>query len=100
MRRHRVLVPMAGGFEEIEGITVVDVLRRAGMEVVTAALDEGPVEASRNTRHLSDTTLEKVCSETFDAVILPGGMAGANRLKSDPRIRDCLLRHMRAEKWI
>jgi 4-methyl-5(b-hydroxyethyl)-thiazole monophosphate biosynthesis len=40
----RVLVPLADGFEEIETVTVVDVLRRAGVEVITAGIKEGPLE--------------------------------------------------------
>ena len=96
----RVLVPLAEGFEEIEAITVVDILRRAGVEVVTAGLKDGAVAASRKTRHLPDVGLDQVAHETFDAMVLPGGQPGTNHLKNDPRIRECILRHMRAGKWI
>ncbi len=100
MNSPRVLIPLADGFEEIEGITIIDILRRANIDVITAGLKEGPVEASRKTRHLPDTTLEKVFHQTFDAVILPGGQEGAQHLKEDPRIHEILLRHTRAGKWV
>ncbi len=94
------LVLLADGFEEIEAITVVDILRRAGIAVTTAGLRPGPVEASRKTRHLADTTLDAVSHKTFDLLVLPGGQPGANHLKSDPRVRECVLRHARSGKWL
>lgn len=96
----RVLVPLAQGFEEIEALTVVDILRRAGVEVVTAGLDDPPVEASRKTRHLPDVKLDAVLHEMFDAVVLPGGQPGTNHLKADRRIIECLRRHAKAGKWV
>ncbi len=96
----RVLVPLANGFEEIEAITVIDILRRAGVEVVTAGVGAEVVEASRKTRHVPDTTMEKAGDQGFDAIILPGGQVGANHLKKDSMVRDCLLRHARDGKWV
>ncbi len=100
MNTPRVLIPLAPGFEEIEAITVVDILRRAGIEVITAGLIDGPIEASRKTRHLADTTLEKVYHQDFDVIVLPGGQPGTNNLKGDQRIRECLLHHVRTGKLI
>lgn len=94
------LVLLADGFEEIEAITVVDVLRRAGATVTVAGLREGPLEASRKTRHLADTTLEAVGERLFDAIVLPGGQPGTSHLKADPRAREAVLRHARAGKWV
>lgn len=89
----RVLVPLAAGCEELEAVTVIDLLRRAGIEVVIAGLAEGPVRASRGTVLVPDTTLAQVAAETFDAVILPGGLPGADHLAEDVRLRTLLLRH-------
>lgn len=100
MTTPRILVPLADGFEEIEAITVIDILRRAAMEVVTAGLKEGVVLASRKTRHLPDTLIEAVAHQTFDAVVLPGGQPGTNHMKEDARIGEIVLRHARAEKWV
>ncbi len=83
----KVLVPLAPGFEEIEAITVIDILRRAGVEVTVAGTQPGPIEASRKTKHLADGTLDDVRAEDFDMIVLPGGQPGATNLRNDPRIR-------------
>jgi 4-methyl-5(b-hydroxyethyl)-thiazole monophosphate biosynthesis len=83
----KVLVPLAPGFEEIEAITVIDILRRAGVDVVVAGTQSGPIEASRRTRHIPDCTLDEVRAEDFDMIVLPGGQPGAANLRQDPRIR-------------
>jgi 4-methyl-5(b-hydroxyethyl)-thiazole monophosphate biosynthesis len=83
----RVLVPLAPGFEEIEAITIIDILRRAGVEVVVAGTQSGPIEASRKTKHLPDCTLDDVRAEEFDMLVLPGGQPGVTNLCADQRIR-------------
>jgi 4-methyl-5(b-hydroxyethyl)-thiazole monophosphate biosynthesis len=88
----RVLVPLAPGFEELEAVTIVDLLRRAGIEVVTAGLAEGPVRASRGVVVVPDTTLDEVADQAFDMVALPGGLPGADHLNADPRIHRVLQR--------
>lgn len=89
----RVLVPLAQGCEELEAVTIIDLLRRAGVEVVTAGLDDQPVRASRGTVLLPDTTLEQALQSDYDMVVLPGGLPGADHLNADPRIAE-LLRNM------
>lgn len=88
----RVLVPIAQGCEELEAVTIIDLLRRAGIEVVTAGLGEGPVTCSRGVVLVPDTTLDEVLDQEFDMVVLPGGLPGADHLQSDPRIRRLLQR--------
>ena len=83
----KVLVPLAPGFEEIEAITVIDVLRRAGVEVVVAGTQPGPIEASRRTRHIPDCTLDDVRATDFDMIVLPGGQPGTANLRQDARIK-------------
>ena len=87
-----VLVPLAQGCEELEAVTIVDLLRRAGIEVVTAGLQSGVVRASRGMQLLPDTTLDEALTNEYDMVVLPGGMPGAQNLKEDPRIIDLLKR--------
>jgi 4-methyl-5(b-hydroxyethyl)-thiazole monophosphate biosynthesis len=82
----RVLVPLADGFEEIEAVTVVDVLRRAPLEVVTAALGESPVRGSHGIALVADARLDDVRADDFDAVVLPGGMPGSRNLRDDERV--------------
>jgi protein deglycase len=86
----RTLVPLAQGCEELEAVTVIDLLRRAGVEVVSAGLDAQPVRASRGVILVPDTTLDEVMSEPFDMIILPGGLPGADNLNRDPRIHTLL----------
>ncbi len=89
----KVLVPLAQGCEEIEAVTVMDILRRAGIEVITAGLDAQPVRASRGTVIIPDITLDVALKHEYDMVVLPGGQPGTNNLKADARILE-LVQHM------
>lgn len=91
----RVLVPLAEGFEEIEAVTIIDILRRAGIEVVVASLAGNPVTGSHGIRISADTPLAAVAEQQFDMIALPGGMPGADHLRKDSRIGE-ILRHMRS----
>ena len=82
----RALVPIAEGSEELEAVTIIDLLRRAGIEVTVASLDGKAVTCSRGTRLLPDTSLESVLRNDFDLIALPGGLPGADRLASDERL--------------
>ena len=86
----RVLVPLAQGCEELEAVTVIDLLRRAGIDVVTAGLDDQTVTASRGVRLIPDALLADVMEEDFDMIVLPGGLPGADHLDEDARIRALL----------
>jgi 4-methyl-5(b-hydroxyethyl)-thiazole monophosphate biosynthesis len=95
----RVLVPLAQGCEELEAVTITDLLTRAGIEVVTAGLQPGPVNASRGITLVPDTSLDEVMDETFDMMVLPGGV-GADRLDADPRVHELLKRHHQQGRYI
>jgi 4-methyl-5(b-hydroxyethyl)-thiazole monophosphate biosynthesis len=82
----KVLVPLAQGCEEIEAVTVIDILRRAGITVVSAGLDNQPVRASRGVVLVPDTTLDAVQNDNFDMIVLPGGQPGTDNLNADKRI--------------
>lgn len=88
----RVLIPLAEGCEELEAVTIIDLLRRAGIEVVSAGLQAGIVKASRGTQLLPDATLDGVLEADFDMIVLPGGMPGAQHLREDRRIIGLLKR--------
>jgi 4-methyl-5(b-hydroxyethyl)-thiazole monophosphate biosynthesis len=96
----RVLVPLAEGFEEIEAVAIVDVLRRADIEVVLAGLHPGPVTSVRKVTVLPDTTIDTVSSDGFDMIILPGGQPGTDNLNKDPRIHRLLADFQAAGKLI
>jgi 4-methyl-5(b-hydroxyethyl)-thiazole monophosphate biosynthesis len=95
-----VLIILAEGFEEVEAITPIDLLRRAGAEVTVAALTEGIHVSGRSgiTVH-ADTTLAAVEARDFDAVLLPGG-PGVKHLRADPRVRSIVQRQARAQGWL
>jgi 4-methyl-5(b-hydroxyethyl)-thiazole monophosphate biosynthesis len=94
------LVILAEGFEEIEVVTPVDVLRRAGIEVTVASTGEGVHVTGRNglTFH-ADTTLATVEGARFDCVVVPGGPA-VSLLRKDPRVASLLQRQHDAKGWI
>lgn len=88
----RVLIPLAEGFEEIEAVTVIDLLRRAGIEVIVAGLAPGAVTGAHGITVAPDTELDTVLDEDFDMVVLPGGMPGATNLAADVRLLALLRR--------
>lgn len=95
-----VLTILADGFEEVEAVTPVDLLRRAGAEVTVAALIDGMHVTGRCgvTMH-TDTPLSAVMTQDFDCVFLPGG-PGVKHLRADTRVREIVLRHSHAGRWI
>ncbi len=98
-----VLIPIAEGCEELEAVTLIDLLRRADIQVTTASLDQGatvnPVTASRGVVLIPDTTLDTAMTQTFDMLVLPGGLPGADNLDNDPRIHDLLKKMAAADKY-
>jgi 4-methyl-5(b-hydroxyethyl)-thiazole monophosphate biosynthesis len=94
-----VLVPLFTGFEEIEAITIIDVLRRADIEVITASLDELTVMGAHAIAVIADRLLDQVDASKFDAIVLAGG-AGTFRLREDPRIAQMLIAHNSANKLV
>ncbi len=90
-----ILVPLADGFEEIEAITIIDILRRAGMTVTVAGdPDENGIITGRTKIKISpDCSLEDIAKRNlteFDAIVLPGGLGGTQRLQQDDRIKSFL----------
>jgi protein deglycase len=81
-----VLVPLAPGFEEIEAVTIVDVLRRAEIEVRVAGLAPGPVRGAHGIELATDCTLAEVDPAELAMLVLPGGMPGTTNLRADARV--------------
>ena len=77
--KKRILVTLAEGFEEIEALTPVDVLRRAGAEVIMAGIDGEVITGGHGIKVVCDARIEDVDTD-FDAIILPGGGLGAKNL--------------------
>ena len=95
-----VLTLLAEGFEEIEATAPIDLLRRAGAEVVTASITASNHVTGRSgiTLH-ADSTLQSIEDRTFDCVFLPGG-PGTKHLRAEPRVRALILRQHASARWL
>lgn len=89
------LVPIADGTEEIEAVCIIDVLRRAGTSVTVASVDGLQVTASRGVKLLADRLLGECVGETYDVIVLPGGMPGAEHLRDSEELAEMLKRQQR-----
>ena len=96
----KALVFLASGFEEIEAITIVDVLRRAGVDVTVAGLTPNVVEGARGVKIVPDNSIDEVTVEDFDAVICPGGSPGYKNLRKDPRVIDIIKKAFDSNKLV
>ena len=83
----KVLVPLASGFEEIEAVTIIDVLRRAEIEVLVASLDEdATVKGANGIGIVTDLHVEDVSADDLDMIVLPGGVEGTYKLAEDKNV--------------
>lgn len=85
-----VLVVIAEGSEELEAVTIIDILRRAQIEVTVAGLTAGPTRGSRGTVLVPDLALDDALARDYDMVVLPGGQPGTTNLEADARVRALL----------
>ncbi len=92
----RILIPLAEGCEELEAVTLIDLFRRANLEVTTASLSNDTlVNCSHGTKLVADTNLQSIIDDkttksSFDLIVLPGGLPGADHLNDDQRIHQLL----------
>lgn len=83
----RVVVFLADGFEEIEGLTVVDILRRAGIEVTTVAIKESKeINGAHGIVVMADNMIDDIEFSKVDMVVLPGGMPGTLNLGDSEKV--------------
>ena len=80
------IVFLASGFEEIETATVVDVLRRCGVQVAITGLKPHTIKGAHGMKFVSDTLIDDVDVKDFDAVVIPGGSPGYVNLREDSRV--------------
>lgn len=85
--RGSVLVPLLDGFEEIEAVTIIDVLRRAGVRVIVASDRPGPVRGSHDISVVAEAALADVDVDDLAMIALPGGMPGAAHLAEHPVVQ-------------
>lgn len=88
----KAIVFLANGFEEMEALETVDILRRGGIEVTTVSITTDPVViGAHNVPVTADTTLNNALLNDADALILPGGMPGASNLNDSEAVKEALL---------
>ena len=95
MREKNIAVILAEGFEEIEAITIIDILRRANLNVTVIGLKDIFVTGSHNIVVKADNILDNVIDRIFYALILPGGSKGTENLIKSPKFNEFLLNHYR-----
>nr|WP_321265770.1 DJ-1 family glyoxalase III [uncultured Sulfurimonas sp.] len=87
----RVLVPLAGGFEEIEAVSIIDVLRRAEVEVLVASLDANSyVKGANGITIMCDIEIKNIDADALDMIVLPGGWDGTYALADDENVQKIL----------
>ena len=95
-----VLVPLAQGCEELEAITITDLLVRAGITVTTCGLDDRPVTASRGTTIIPNTSIDQIMEQSFDLIVLPGGLPGADHLRDSELLQTLLKKQAQSNRYI
>ncbi len=94
------LVLLADGFEEIEAVSIIDILRRGGVEVNSAYLDDQMVTGANGITIQADISLKVADPNEYDIVILPGGWDGTNRLAENPLAQTVIKRFANDSKWV
>lgn len=86
----KAVVFLANGFEDIEALATVDILRRGGVDVTIAGVTGDVVTSSHNLKVSADKPVESIKAEEYDAVICPGGMPGASNLRDSQKVIDII----------
>lgn len=95
-----VLIPLADGVEEMEAVTIIDILRRAEWEVTTAGIAASTITASRGVRLVADALWDALDLASFDILILPGGGDSAKRLAAHSGLRTVIRDFVAAGKIV
>lgn len=95
----KVLVAIADGSEELEAVTIIDVLRRAEVEVTVASVNDKQVTCSRGVHLVADVLLEECLDETYDMIAIPGGLPGADHLRDSEPLKQLLLKQRKENRY-
>jgi 4-methyl-5(b-hydroxyethyl)-thiazole monophosphate biosynthesis len=90
MMSKKVLVAIADGTEELEAVTIIDVLRRAKADVTVVSVDNKQVKASRGVNLVADAVISDCIGKVYDLIVLPGGMPGAEHLRDSSQLTEML----------
>ena len=92
---------LADGLEEVECLMVVDLLRRAKLNVVTVSIkEELMVESSHKVKFFADKTIDEIDFEQGDCIFLPGGMPGTTNLSECGTLKDHIIKYNEQGKWL
>lgn len=96
----KVMVILAEGFEEIEAVSVIDILRRAQIETNSVGLRVGPVRGARGIEIMPDKAMAEIDEADYDMIVLPGGMPGAKNLNASADVERILKKFSEDDKFI
>lgn len=86
-----IYVFLANGFEEIEAVAPIDILRRAGGEVVTVGVGSKEITAAHGIKFTTDISLDEIeLNDSLQMIVLPGGMPGADNLENSPEVQSAV----------
>lgn len=91
---------LADGFEEVEAITPIDYLRRAGFAVKIAALDRLEVEGAHGIKVQAEVRLADIAADPFDILIIPGGLGGAQKIAADETATTMLKKQLQSDRFV
>ena len=98
---NQITVHLAEGFEEIEAVTITDVLRRAGLNVITVSVTGNRmVKGAHNIEIKADFLLEEVDYSKGEMIILPGGMPGSKNLNEHERLKTQIIEYQKNGKYL
>jgi 4-methyl-5(b-hydroxyethyl)-thiazole monophosphate biosynthesis len=95
----KALIVLSNGFEDIEGVAIIDVLTRCGVAVTIAGLEKGPINAAYGTTIIPHISVDEVEGD-FDAILFPGGKRNAVNLSQHPKVLDLIKKYNKANKLI
>jgi 4-methyl-5(b-hydroxyethyl)-thiazole monophosphate biosynthesis len=96
----QILVPLANGFEEIEAISIIDILRRGGLNVIVAGVDNKTAMGAHNIPIVTDCLIDEVDVNELDMIVLPGGWGGTQILAENPSVQSMLKQMQQDDKHI
>ncbi len=96
----QILVPLANGFEETEAIAIIDICRRADIEVIVAGVDGQTALGAHNIPVVTDCLIDEVNTEQLDMIVLPGGWVGTQSLAANATVQSILKQMKQKDKYI
>lgn len=96
----KIVIPISNGFEEIEAISIIDICRRANIEVVIAGVEALETIGAHNVKVTADCKIEEVKENDFDLIVLPGGLPNAFTLADNEHVQRLLKEFKASDKYI